>query len=433
MTEIADTILSLYGEHLQWNTVNEFFDYITHKGFSINIGLYVCPWQVRQCIMENVMTSLYDSTQRRIQLQDQQALKDGAVGISIGFSGLAEQFFQTITLYPTYIVDTKNIGGLFTMGLRLEDERAVFVLKKTKNLVEDPRIPIEFMKIKFNKPFIQKHINTFFSTFDSIRAEGYNFEASIVPLPIYITKLSAFLPKQFKHNGVGYLKMLFEFGHQQPVFHQAFQETYPNPDSLKTVLKTIRFAEIYSQHNKHLIGKTLFEAFGDKPQFVDSLINIYLTEQFDPVIQVEQSDDYYIKTAITKPWVTLATGAPLLTHYAIGIDSVSSILYYAPFPAAIARYVRDESVIPIETMIQKMTSQNADRLKIKNRGRLITGNYADITVFDMSKISPVTSYVVTPNYDTGVRYVLINGKMVYENGKHTGKYAGKIIFGSGKK
>jgi N-acyl-D-amino-acid deacylase len=82
--------------------------------------------------------------------------------------------------------------------------------------------------------------------------------------------------------------------------------------------------------------------------------------------------------------------------------------------------VRDEHTIPIEEAIRKLTSLPAATLRIKDRGQLAPGYFADIVVFDPKTIADHATYEQPHQYATGVRHMWVNGVQVLKDGEHTG-------------
>jgi N-acyl-D-amino-acid deacylase len=99
----------------------------------------------------------------------------------------------------------------------------------------------------------------------------------------------------------------------------------------------------------------------------------------------------------------------------------------------LGKYVRDEKVIPMEEAIRKLTSLPASNLKIKNRGLLQPGYYADVVVFDPAKIQDHATFEQPHQYSTGMVHVFVNGEQVLENGDHTGARPGRVVRGPGWK
>ena len=91
-----------------------------------------------------------------------------------------------------------------------------------------------------------------------------------------------------------------------------------------------------------------------------------------------------------------------------------------------------EKVLTLPEAIRKMTSWAATRMRIPNRGTIKEGNWADVVIFDYDKIQDRATYEQPTLPPVGIEYVLVNGQVVMENGKHTGARPGKIIYGQGR-
>ena len=98
----------------------------------------------------------------------------------------------------------------------------------------------------------------------------------------------------------------------------------------------------------------------------------------------------------------------------------------------LGRYVREEKVLTLEEAVRKMTSANAAKIHQYDRGLLRPGLWADVTVFDAATVIDNATYEKPHQYATGIEYVIVNGRVVLENGRHTGARPGVILYGPGK-
>ncbi len=105
---------------------------------------------------------------------------------------------------------------------------------------------------------------------------------------------------------------------------------------------------------------------------------------------------------------------------------------YGSNARVLGRYVREKQVLRLEDAVRRMTSLPAQRFKIEDSGLIRTGFAADIVIFDENKISDMATFEKPHAYSEGIDYVLVNGIIVLENGKHTGSKPGAIIYGKGK-
>jgi N-acyl-D-amino-acid deacylase len=100
---------------------------------------------------------------------------------------------------------------------------------------------------------------------------------------------------------------------------------------------------------------------------------------------------------------------------------------YGTYPRLLGRYVREERVLPLEEAIRRMTLMPADRLGMRERGRIAEGAYADLVVFDPAGIIDRATYESPHQYPEGIDYVIVNGAVTVEAGQITGARAGRLL------
>jgi N-acyl-D-amino-acid deacylase len=137
-----------------------------------------------------------------------------------------------------------------------------------------------------------------------------------------------------------------------------------------------------------------------------------------------------IETALRFPWTSIGSdaGASLKQSEgdAIGLTHPRA---YGNFPRL--KYVRERKVLTLPEAIRKMTSWAATRMRIQGRGVIKQGAWADVVIFDFETIQDNATFQKPLLGPTGIDYVLVNGQIVIENGKHTGARPGKVIYGQG--
>jgi N-acyl-D-amino-acid deacylase len=100
-------------------------------------------------------------------------------------------------------------------------------------------------------------------------------------------------------------------------------------------------------------------------------------------------------------------------------------------PRFLGQYVRDQHLLPLETAIRKITSLPAQREHLSSRGLLAPGYFADLVMFDPATIADNGNYTTSPQLSTGIELTVLNGQIVFENGKLTGVTAGRALRGRG--
>jgi N-acyl-D-aspartate/D-glutamate deacylase len=100
---------------------------------------------------------------------------------------------------------------------------------------------------------------------------------------------------------------------------------------------------------------------------------------------------------------------------------------FGAFPRVLAKYVREESVIPLPEAIRKLTSLPASILRLRDRGLLAPGMAADVLVFHPDRIQDTATFTEPLSYSVGIDFVLVNGVVVLEHGETTPARPGKVL------
>ena len=125
----------------------------------------------------------------------------------------------------------------------------------------------------------------------------------------------------------------------------------------------------------------------------------------------------------------LGSDSGLLQSEGVFLKSSTHPRAYGTFARWLGKYARDEKLVPLEEAIRRITSLPASTLRIKERGRLQAGCYADITVFEQGKIQDQATLDKPHQYASGVRHVWVNGVQVLREGEHTGAKPGRAVRG----
>jgi N-acyl-D-amino-acid deacylase len=185
---------------------------------------------------------------------------------------------------------------------------------------------------------------------------------------------------------------------------------------------------------RHLIGKTLAEVAterGKSPK--ETVVNlIYEDDSRIQAVYFSMSEEN-IKKKIALPYMSFCSDAGSYATEGVFLNKSTHPRAYGSFARLLGKYVREEKIITLEEAIRKLTSQPAQNLKIKKRGMLKEGYFADVVIFDPDKISDHATFKQPHQYATGMIHVLVNGKQVLKDGEHTGALPGRVVRGPGWK
>jgi N-acyl-D-amino-acid deacylase len=131
------------------------------------------------------------------------------------------------------------------------------------------------------------------------------------------------------------------------------------------------------------------------------------------------------------PWISYCSDAGSYASEGIFLNSSTHPRAYGNFARLLGRYVRDERIISLEEAIRKLTSLPAGNLRIRDRGQLSAGYFADVVAFDPAQIQDHATYEDPHQYATGMVHVWVNGTQVLRDGEHTGATPGRVVRGPG--
>jgi N-acyl-D-amino-acid deacylase len=140
-----------------------------------------------------------------------------------------------------------------------------------------------------------------------------------------------------------------------------------------------------------------------------------------------------IRRIFQLPYVSFGSDGASFSDAKIFDDWGTHPRAFGTFARALGKYSREEQLVPLEDVIRRMTLLPATNLKIKDRGQLKVGYYADITIFNSTEIMDKATYDEPKQYAIGMKHVFVNGVQVLANGEHTGAKPGRIVRGPGWK
>jgi N-acyl-D-amino-acid deacylase len=100
---------------------------------------------------------------------------------------------------------------------------------------------------------------------------------------------------------------------------------------------------------------------------------------------------------------------------------------FGSFAKVLGPYVRDKKLFPLEEAVRKMTTLAVANVGIETRGAIAPGNFADLVLFDPATVADRATFETPQARAVGVQMVWVNGEIVYDDGKTTGRYPGKAL------
>ncbi|MGH2613710.1 MAG: amidohydrolase family protein [Thermomicrobiales bacterium] len=186
-----------------------------------------------------------------------------------------------------------------------------------------------------------------------------------------------------------------------------------------------------SQH-RHYLGRSLADVASDRAQeWVDTALDLLAAEEQNIFCFYFEMSDDNLRLQMRQPWMKFSTDAGGVDPANLDDRGLLHPRAFGTYTRVLGHYVRDESVLPLEDAIRKMTSAVADRLLLRDRGLLRAGMKADVVLFDPAAVTDRATFADPHQLSSGIRDVWVNGVRVLESGAHTGASPGRWLRGPG--
>ncbi|MFA6450672.1 MAG: D-aminoacylase [bacterium] len=182
--------------------------------------------------------------------------------------------------------------------------------------------------------------------------------------------------------------------------------------------QSTRIMSVFSRKNKHLEGRTFADIAEERGKHPFDVICDILAEEDARVLVFsslgEPEDNFTeqsIYAALKHPDVAISTDTILL-----GLGKPSH-LFYGAYPKFFSRYVREKKMLSIEAAVRKTSGLPAEHYRLKDRGFIKKGGFADVLIFDPKTIAPNCDFCNPQGTPSGIEHVFINGHHAVEKGK----------------
>jgi len=368
-----------------------------------------------------------------------ESMKDGAFGLSSGLVYLPGCFAETSELIELCKV-VAHYGGFYASHIRGERETIVEALKEAIEIGEQAGVPVQ---VSHNCPKYGAHgkFKEQSEVYEKARARGVDVTFDNDAHTDFNPTLSQVLPQWAQAGGnKKIVARLKDLKIREKIKREIIEDKFPGP-GYSGLVKHGRWNRIFlfrCKKNKDLIEKSFQEIAkmrGVDP--FDIYFDLIVEEKGDVSALFNYIDEEDIRTVLRHPLMMVCSDGSAYARYGVlgRIDGYSPCSY-GEYPYILERYVREEKVLTLHEAVRKMTSFPAQRLGLKDRGLLREGMWADIVIFDPNTIKDKATSrypyrFPLPNfphkYPEGIKYVLVNGEIVIEKGKHKGVFPGKVL------
>jgi len=441
MGPLSDTMKTLFQQlqgdiryDIEWTTLGEYLEFLERKGISTNVASFVGATTVRIHELGYEDRAPTRAELNRMRALVRQAMEEGALGVGSSLI-YAPAFYAKTPELIALAQEASRFGGLYISHMRSEGNRLLEAVDELIEIAERANVPAQIYHFKAAGEQNWSKLDSAIAMIEAARANGLAITADMYTYTAGATGLDAAMPPWVQEGG---LRAWIERLQDPEIRARVLEEMVTPTDEWESLYlaagspERIVLSGFKQDSLKKYTGKTLAEVAAERgttPEETALDLVIADDSRVETVYFLMSEDN--IRKKIALPWVSFDSDAASLAPAGVFLKSNPHPRAYGNFARLLGQYVRDEKVIPLEEAIRKLTLFPASTLKLKKRGLLSPGYYADIVVFDPARIRDNATFANPHQFATGVQHVFVNGVQVLNNGEHTGATPGRVVRGPG--
>lgn len=419
---------------IQWTTLAEYLQNLTMRGVSVNVASFVGATTVRIHELGYDNRAPSPPELERMKAHVRRAMQEGALGVGSSLIYAPAFYAKTDELIELCRV-AAEYDGIYISHLRSEGNRLLEAVDELLTIAKKAGIHAEIYHLKAagseNWPKLQQVIRKV----EAARNAGLGVTADMYTYTAGATGLNAAMPPWVQEGGFDrWRDRLRDPKIRARVAREMTQPTddWENLMRMSGSPDKVLLVGFKNPDLKHLTGQTLGAVArkrGKSPEETAMDLVVEDGSRVETVYFLMSEEN--VRRKIALPWVSFGSDAGAPAAEGVFLKSNPHPRAYGCFARLLGKYVREEKVIPLETAIHKLTALPARTLGLRRRGLIAADYFADLVLFDPSKIADRATFAAPHQYSVGVQHVLVNGVPVLFNGKPTGETPGQVVTGPG--
>jgi N-acyl-D-amino-acid deacylase len=410
----------------RWRTLGQYFSVLEKNGSAVNFAFFVGASNPREIVIGNVNRPPTAPELREMQAIVDQAMRDGAIGLSTSLIYLPAMFSTTEEIIALAQVAARYDGVYFS-HIRSEGDDIASALEEAFRIGREAKIPVNIWHLKTGGRANWGRMPEVIGRIQAARDSGLDVAANVYPYVASSTSLSTLLPDWALEGGYATIHDRLRDPAQRERIMAALAAQVAKRGEHGIFVSRIGSPD-QKQYEKMFIEQ-IAAGMGVDP--AEALARLYDANKTSPGVIFFSMNEDDVKYALRTPWVSVGADSGSVPPAARAAGAGSHPRAYGTFPRVAGHYVRDEKLFTLEEAVRKMTSQAAGRVHLFDRGILRPGMKADIIVFDPQTIRDVSTYEDVHHFSEGISDVVVNGMPVLYGGRMTAALPGRVLRGAG--
>ena len=394
-----------------WRTLGEFMQVIEKRGSAINFAFFIGAANPREMVIGTVDRAATAEELKRMQAIVDQAMREGAIGLSTALIYPPGRFATTAELIALARVS-------YWTHLRNESDNILAALDEAFRIGREGHVPVNTFHLKAGGS-MRGHMPEIVAKIEAAQKSGLDVASNIYPYTATATDLTSLVPAWSLEGG--YLQFVARL--KDPAMRMKIAQAMRVGDGSSILLRQIPSATLKQFERKRLseIAATM------KIAPAEAALRLFEGSVSSPIAIYFGLSEEDMQYALKQPWVAVGSdsGAVVGAMREAGAHPRA----YGTFPRVAGHYVRDVHLFTLEEAVRKMTSLAASRAGFADRGVLREGAQADVIVLDPNTIADTSTYEDPHHFAAGISDVIVNGTPVLRAGRMTGALPGPVLRG----
>ena len=419
---------------IDWTTLGEGLDALVKHGISPNIASFVGAATIREHEVGYIDRAPTAEELKRMQDLVRQAMREGALGVGSALI-YAPAFYAKTDELIALATAAGESGGAYISHMRSEGNTLLESLDELIKIARTAHVHGEVYHFKAAGNANWGKMSQAIARIDEERAKGLDISANMYPYTAGATGLDAAMPPWVQEGGLdAWIKRLKDPATRAKVAKEMREPTNAWENLLIAAGKpdNVLLVAFNTDALKPLTGKTLAEVAKLRNKSPEETAMDLVIEDHSRIgtVYFLMSEDN-VKLGLSQPWVALGSDEGSYEPAGAFLKSQPHPRAYGTFARFLGHYVRDEHVASLADAVRRLSALPAHNLKLRDRGELKPGAYADIVIFDAATIADHATFDRPQQFATGMRDVFVNGVQVLKDGEHTGAKPGQVVRGPG--
>jgi len=419
-----------YGIQPSWRTFREYFALLARQGMGINLASYVGATQVRRMVIGDADRDPTPAELDRMRALVREAMRDGAIGLSTSLQYAPAPYAKTPELIAL-ASEASQFGGIYASHIRDEGNGILPALDEAFRIGREAHIPVEIWHLKAAGKSNWGRMPEIIARIEQARRSGIDVGANTYAYTAWFNTFSAVIPPWAHDGGDAKLverlkdptmraRIRAEMESSAGDWNNEWQEV-PGPESI--LVCAVQNPKLIPLQGKNIAE--IAKLWGKDP--IDTVFDLLIQDQAFTSVAMSAMSEPDVTLALQQPWVSICNDSQGTAPDGLLGKEHPHPRAYGTFPRILRKYVREEKKLTLEDAIRKFSALPAARMRLPDRGVLKSGMWADVVIFDPETIRDRATFEQPNQLSEGMRFVLVNGVPVIDEGKMTNALPGKVL------